>query len=152
MRKSCFTSVQKYLYSRAEGIGEQMSSDSPTDDESTDRTSKAESRLEHPSGWLLLTKHDSVPIIIDALLCLPPRKEFNKTELADHAGVSRQSVTNHIDLLLDLDVLEAVPDSSPTRYRMPRSSVVEELFELNSALNAAGMETEPLADDSRVED
>ena len=120
-----------------------MSTDPSTDDQSDDRKTKARSRLNHPTGFLLLTKHDSVPIIIDALLCSPPRREFNKTELADHAGVSRQSVTNHIDLLLALDVLEEVPNSSPTRYRMPRSAVVEELFELNSARNAAGMENEP---------
>jgi Fic family protein len=120
-----------------------MSSNLGTDDEPTDLKTKAQSRLEHSTGWLELTKHDSVPIIIDALLCLPPRKEFNKTELAEHAGVSRQSVTNHIDLLLALDVLEAVPDTSPTRYRMPKSAVVKELFELNSALNAAGMENDP---------
>jgi Fic family protein len=120
-----------------------MSSDSPTDGESTDLETEAKSRLEHSTGWLELTKHDSVPIIIDALLCLPPRKEFNKTELAEHAGVSRQSVTNHIDLLLALNVLEEVPDTSPTRYRMPKSAVVKELFELNSALNAATMENDP---------
>lgn len=120
-----------------------MNSDSATDDEAPNLTTKAQSRLEHSTGWLELTKHDSVPIIIDALLCLPPRREFNKTELADHAGVSRQSVTNHIDLLLALDVLEEVPDTSPTRYRMPKSAVVQELFELNSALNAAGIENDP---------
>jgi hypothetical protein len=91
----------------------------------------------------VLAKHDDVTIIIDALLGLPPRSEFDKTELAEHAGVSRQSVTNHIDLLLALDVLEEVPNTSPTRYRMPRSAVVQELFELNSALNAAGIENDP---------
>ena len=95
-------------------------------------------RLENPTGWLYLTKHDSIPVIIDSLLGLPPRSEFNKTELAEHSGVSRQSVSKHIDRLLKLDVLEEVPDTSPTRYRMPQSAVVKELFELNSALNAAG--------------
>jgi hypothetical protein len=104
---------------------------------------KARSRLESSTGFLRLTKHDSVPVVIDALLCLPPREEFNKTELADHAGVSRQHVTNHVDLLLALDVLEEVPNTSPARYRMPQSAVVQELFELNSALNAAGMDGEP---------
>ena len=104
---------------------------------------KKQLRLEHSTGWLLLAKHDSVCIIIDALLGLPPQSELNKTELAEHAGVSRQSVTDHIDLLLALDVLEAVPDTSPTRYRMPDSAVVKELFELNSALNAATMHNDP---------
>ena len=100
-------------------------------------------RLENPTGWLYLTKHDSIPVIIDSLLGLPPRSEFNKTELAEHSGVSRQSVSKHIDRLLELEVLEEVPDTSPTRYRMPDSAVVQELFELNSALNAAGMDNDP---------
>lgn len=129
-----------------------MSSDSTTDDESFEQKRKAHLRLDNPTGWLLLTKHDSVPLIIDALLGLPPRREFNKTELADHAGVSRQSVTNHIDLLLALDVLEVVPDTSPTRYRMAESAVVEELFELNSALNAVEMEGDSLMDGQTDED
>lgn len=106
--------------------------------ENPDKLDKKQLRLEHPTGWLELTKRDDVPIIIDALLCSPPRTEFDETELAEHAGVSRQSVSKHIDRLLELDVLEAVPDTSPTRYRMPESAVVKELFELNSALNAAG--------------
>lgn len=95
-----------------------------------------EARLQHPSGWLYLTQHDSVPILVDALLDLPPGREFNKTEFADHAGVTRQTVGNYIGLLLELDVVEEVPNTSPTRYRMANSDVVDELFELNSALNA----------------
>lgn len=94
-------------------------------------------RLEHPSGFLKLTRHESVPIIVDALLDLPPRREFNKSELADHAGVTRQTVGAHVDLLVDLDVLEPVPETSPRRYRVAESDVVEELFALNGALNAA---------------
>ena len=95
-------------------------------------------RLEHPSGFLYLTRHEGVPIIIDALLDLPPGREFNKTELADHAGITRQTVTNYIDLLLELAIVEEVPNTSPQRYRVAKSPVVQELFELNSALNVAG--------------
>lgn len=29
-------------------------------------------RLEHPSGWLLLTRHESVQFVLDALLSYPP--------------------------------------------------------------------------------
>ena len=99
-----------------------------------------ELRLEHPSGWLYLTMNDSVPIIVDSLLGLPPREQFNKTELAEHSGVSRQSVTEHVDRLVALDILEEIPDTSPTRYRVTQSEVVQELYELNSALNAVGMD------------
>lgn len=107
----------------------------PTEDSSVPDTKEA--RLAHPSGWLQLTHHEGRSLIIDALLDLPPRREFNKTELADHAGVSRQTVWNHLDALLDLNVVEPVPETSPQRYRLAESEVVRELFELNSALNAA---------------
>ena len=95
-------------------------------------------RLENPSGVLYLFQHESVPILVDAVLTLPPGRELTKTELADHAGVTRQTVSKYADLLLETDILEAVPNSSPRRYRVARSDVVQELFELNSALNAAG--------------
>ena len=103
--------------------------------ESTAQDTK-QARLDHPSGFLHLTRHESVPIIVDALLDLPPRREVNKTELADHAGVTRQSVGTHVDLLLELDLLEVVPNTSPQRYRVADSDVVQELLEFNSALNA----------------
>ena len=97
-----------------------------------------EARLENPSGVLYLFEHESVPILIDAILTLPPGREFTKTEFADHAGVTRQTVSKYIDRLIDLEVIEAVPNTSPRRYRVADSEVVEELFALNSALNAAG--------------
>jgi Fic family protein len=97
-----------------------------------------EARLENPSGVLHLFQHESVPILLDAVLTLPPGREFNKTEFAEHAGVTRQTVSNYIDLLLETEVVEEVPNTSPRRYRVARSGVVQELFELNSALNAAG--------------
>lgn len=93
--------------------------------------------MNHPSGVLYLMGHESVPILIDALLDLPPGREFNKTELAEHAGVTRQTVATYIDLLLEVNIIEPVPNTAPQRYRLSESSVVQELFELNSALNAA---------------
>ena len=97
-----------------------------------------QARLENPSGVLYLFQHESVPILIDAILTLPPGREFTKTELADHAGVTRQTVSKYIDLLLETDIVEEVPNSSPRRYRVAKTNVVQELFELNSALNAGG--------------
>ena len=102
----------------------------------TDRGDTKQLRMEHPSGWLYLTQHDAVPILVDALLDLPPNREFNKTEFAEHAGVTRQTVGNYTDLLLEVDLIEEVPDTSPRRYRVSDSTVVRELFELNSALNS----------------
>ena len=103
----------------------------------TEDVDTKQARLRHPSGLLYLLQHESVPILLDALIDLPPGREFNKTELADDAGVTRQTVGTYVDLLCEVDVVEAVPDTSPQRYRLADSPVVQELFELNSALNAA---------------
>jgi len=107
---------------------------------STDRGEKKELRKEHPSGWFYLTQHDAIPILVDALIDLPPTREFNKTELAEHAGVTRQTVGNYTDLLLEVELIEEVTDTSPRRYRVADSSTVRELFELNSALNSVSGE------------
>lgn len=107
----------------------------PTPPQSAEDIDVKEARLNHPSGLLYLTKNDGVPILLDALLDLPPGREFNKTEFAEHAGVTRQTVGNYADLLLELHLIEEVPDTSPTRYRVADSTVVTELFALNSALN-----------------
>ncbi len=98
--------------------------------------SSTNARHDYPSGWLRLTRNDSVPLIVDALLDLPARREFNQTELAGLAGVSRQSVNRHLDRLLDLGVLEPVEHSSPQRYRFDADAAVSRrLVELDGAVN-----------------
>jgi hypothetical protein len=106
--------------------------DHPADD----RETKA-ARLDHPSGLLYLLQHESIPILLDAILDFPSGREFNKSEFAAHAGVTRQTVGTYIDRLLGVDIVEEVPNTSPQRYRVADSEVVTELFELNSALNTA---------------
>jgi len=96
-------------------------------------------REAYPSGWLVLTKHQSAAKIVDALLDLPPTREFNQSELADLAGVSRQSVNNHLDLLLGVEVIQEVEHSSPQRYQFdPTSDVSQAIIQLDGAMNAAG--------------
>lgn len=96
-------------------------------------------REEYPSGWLVLTRNESVPYVLDALLDLPPRREVNQTELAELAGVSRQSVSRHLDLLLTVGVLEPVEGTSPQRYRFDEESPVSRaLIQLDGAVNAVG--------------
>lgn len=100
-------------------------------------------RAEYPSGWLALTKNESVPYIVDALLDLPPHREVNQTELAELAGVSRQSVSRHLDLLLTAEVIEPVEGTSPQRYRFdPESEVSRAIFRLDGAMNAIGPDAE----------
>jgi len=71
-------------------------------------------RLEHPSGLPYLFQHQSVPTLIDALLDLPPGREFTRTEFAERAGITRQTVSGYIDLLREVTIIEAVPNTSPS--------------------------------------
>lgn len=100
----------------------------------------ASTDVEEPTtGWKLIARNDSVVDVIDTLLDVPPRREFNKSELAEHADVSRKSVHSHIDLLVALEVLEEVPGTSPQRYRFdPQSPVSSALVRLDGAVNNAG--------------
>lgn len=110
-----------------------MSEQNPTQHET------AQFREKYPSGWLVLAKNESAAKIVDALLDLPPHREFNQTELANMAGVSRQSVSNHLDLLQGTNVISPVDHSSPQRYRFnAESNVSQAIIRLDGAMNAAG--------------
>jgi hypothetical protein len=56
---------------------------------STESVQDGALRDEYPSGWLVLTRNESIPYIIDALLDSHPYREYNQTDLADRADVSR---------------------------------------------------------------
>jgi len=100
-------------------------------------------REKYPSGWLVLAKNESAAKIVDAILDLPPHREFNQTELAEMAGVSRQSVSNHLDLLRGANIINPVEHSSPQRYRFnPESDVSQAIIHLDSAMNAAGADAQ----------
>ena len=91
------------------------------------------------TGWLVLARRKSAAKIVDALLDFPPHREFNQTELAKIADVSRQSVNAHLDLLLAVEILEPVERTSPQRYRfVPESPVSEAIIRLDGAMNAVG--------------
>ncbi|QSG06295.1 ArsR family transcriptional regulator [Halapricum desulfuricans] len=93
-------------------------------------------RDEYPSGWRILVQNESVGYILDALMDALPGAEFTKSELATEAGVSRQSLYTHLDLLLALEVLEPVEGSSPQRYRVNSASeLLDLLHQVNGAIN-----------------
>ncbi len=99
-------------------------------------------RDEHPSGWIALTRNESVLYMIDALLDLQPHREFNQTELAELAGVSRQSVGRHLELLLETGVIEPIGNTSPQRYRFDEESPVSTaIIRLDGAMNTVGVAT-----------
>ena len=95
-----------------------------------------ELRDEYPSGWRILLRNESVGYLLDALMDALPGSEFTKSELASEAGVSRQSLYTHLELLLALDVLEPVEGSSPQRYRAnAESELLRLLHQLNGEVN-----------------
>lgn len=96
-----------------------------------------EQRLAYPSGWLYLCQHESVHLIIDALLQVDPKKEFTKTELADFAGISTQSVRRHIDRLVELGVVAETAGGKRYHYNL-ESPVGRTIVELNGEINAVG--------------
>ncbi|MFC6721594.1 ArsR family transcriptional regulator [Halovenus amylolytica] len=107
---------------------------SPPD--SAQNLSMDELRDEYPSGWRILIQNESVGYILDALMDALPGSEFTKSELATEAGVSRQSVYTHLDLLLVLGVLEPVKESSPQRYRVNGDSdLLDLLHQVNGKVN-----------------
>lgn len=96
-------------------------------------------RGKYPSGWLAIGRHESIVQMLDAILDLPPHRGFTQTELAEMAGVSRQSVSRHLGFLLDIEVIKPLEDTSPQRFRFnPESNVSEALIQLDGAMNQAG--------------
>ena len=95
----------------------------------------AELRDEYPGGWRVLTRHDTVSYMIDALMDAPDYR-FSKSKLAEKAGVSRQSVHTHLPLLRRLDIVHVVEDSSPEKYTLNSGDkLVRELHWLNGLVN-----------------
>lgn len=105
----------------------------------SEQSTTPESTGDIPTGWGVIARNRSVVEIVDALLDMPPHREFHKSELAEFADVSRKSVHNHIELLLALDIVSEVPETSPQRYRFnPESEVSQALIQLDGAVNNAG--------------
>lgn len=105
----------------------------------TEKMSAKERRLAYPSGWLSLCQHSSVHLMIDALVQADPRKEFTQTELAEFAGVNRQSVRRHIDTLVECGVVAETAGGRRYHYDLD-SHVGQLIVELNAEL--AALETQ----------
>jgi len=126
-----------------------MSEESPSeigpDEGRMDRGTMKKMRLEYPSGWLKLAKSTARALMLDALLDLQQGHEFTHSDLAERAGLSSESVRQHIGTLVELGIVDKIRDTSPTTYRLnSQAHVTKELRELNSAVNAvkAGEEAE----------
>lgn len=96
-----------------------------------------QNRLERPTGWMKLTRYETVRFIVDALLESSPDHKFNKSELSRRTGMSREAIREHIPLLIDLGVVNKITDSGWAEYQLNgRNRVTKELLGLNSAINA----------------
>jgi biotin operon repressor len=86
-------------------------------DKKTTARKTAELRDEYPSGIRVLMQNESVGYMIDALMDMPGT-HFSKSLLADKAGVSRQSVHTHIDLLKNLGIVCEIEGDNHTEYTL----------------------------------
>lgn len=68
-------------------------------------------------------------------------REFTISELAENAGISRKSVYNHVDALVEFGVAEQVDASGGTRYRTADTAVAETCFELDGVILQALVES-----------
>lgn len=91
-------------------------------------------RQDYPSGWMKLSKAPALALLIDAVLDTPPGGKFTVAEISERAGISTQSVRNHISTLIETGIVK--DDDSDTYSINDRSKVLAELEKLNSAVNA----------------
>ena len=92
---------------------------------------------EHPSGWMKLTRYETVRLIVDALLEASPDHKFNKSELERRTGASREAIREHLPLLVELGVVEEINDGNWAEYKLNEDGkVTRELHRLSSALNS----------------
>ena len=100
------------------------------------RTSEiADLRDEYPSGLRVLLQNESVGYMLDALMDIPGT-QFNKSRLAEKAGVSRQSVHTHIALLVNLGIVRETDASGTTQYTLDQEEeIVRLLYQLEGEIN-----------------
>ncbi len=103
------------------------------------KTENSDVVTESNTGWGILAGRETLIKMVDTLLNMPPHREFNKSELAELAGVSRKSVHEHFDVLEQLDLITPVDGTTPQRYTFAADSeVAEALIQLDAAVNNSG--------------
>ena len=98
---------------------------------------KKEFRKEFPSGWMEVSRYETLVLIIDALLETPASREFTIQELADKAGSTKKSVNKRISSLEELGIVEKLEKSrEDARYTLNNQSpITQKLYELNDTVN-----------------
>lgn len=92
-----------------------------------------EFRKNFPSGWMELTRVETLILLVDVLLEAPPTREFTHNELAEKAGLNQRSVEAHIDSLVELGLVVKLEEGRETpRYTInERSPIKRRLDDLN---------------------
>lgn len=80
------------------------------------RSRPAKDHRKESSPWLVVLDPEARRLIIDVMLELVrggnEDAELSKSEIAKRAGVARPTVYDHIEMLVELDVLEPVSEES----------------------------------------
>jgi len=73
--------------------------------------------------------------MLDVLMDMPGT-QFNKSMLAEKAGVSRQSVHTHISLLMTLGIVREIDTSDTIEYTLnEEAEIVRLLYRLEGVIN-----------------
>ena len=93
-------------------------------------------RKEFPSGWMELTRFETLVLVLDALLESPSSREFTTRELANKAGPSKRSVESRISALVELGVVTRhIEGREKPRYSINEGNpIVQRLYDLNTTV------------------
>jgi len=113
-------------------------------DEEIRAMDKKQFRKNFPSGWMEVSRYETLVLVIDALLESSPAREFTPDELGDEAGSTGKSVEKHLDKLVELGVIDELEDRDPIRYSLnERSPITQKLYELNTTVQRVKEEDLP---------
>lgn len=98
---------------------------------------KKEFRKKFPSGWMEVSRYETLALVLDALLETPATREFTTKEIADKAGPTERSVGDHISSLVELGIVNKLEeDREEARYTLNNQSpITQKLYELNETVN-----------------
>lgn len=109
-----------------------MTDDSATTAEIQEMDQK-QFRKEFPSGWMTLTRYETVVLILDALLESPAERPLTIEELANKSGATRRSINDRIGNLVDLGIVNRRETASDENaYSINNDSpITKRLYDLN---------------------
>lgn len=113
-----------------------MPSESQLSEDELREMGKKEFRKEFPSGWMEITRYETLVLVLDAFLESPEAREYNTEELASKAGCTAKSIEKRISILVDLGVIDELQkDRSETRYTLNTTNpITKQLYELNDTV------------------